>query len=384
MWDYGFFLAKYSGFLPDNIINYQVMPNLLDYELDSYDYELEQELIAQHPSPGRTDSRLMVLDSKTGSTSISSFEFLADYLTPGSLLVANNTRVLPARLEGRKETGGKVEFLLLTPLPLIEPRSLGSVKNAVVECLLKASRRPGPGERITFPAGASFEVLENKFMGRARGELAWSGDLADYFIKHGQVPLPPYIQRNDEDSDYDRYQTVYASEGKLGSVAAPTAGLHFSPRLREKLQWAGFGWAEVTLYVGYGTFSPVRHKDIRQHKMHPEYIEVSEDAATCIAQAMEEGRKIVAVGTTTVRTLESVRAACDRMTFYRGWTDLFIYPGYKFKVIDLLITNFHLPRSSLMMMVSALAGRDNIVRAYQRARQERFRFFSYGDAMLIG
>lgn len=383
---YGLFLFldgkfyRFFGYIP---VNSLLMPDYLNYDLESYYYELDQELIAQHPSPERTDSRLLVLDSRTGSIKTDVFERLADYLDPGSLLVANNTRVLPARLEGQKKTGGRVEFLLLTPLPLIDSQGAGPEKKAVVECLLKASRRIRSGEKIFFPGEVSFRVLENASMGRTTGELFWKGNLADYFIKNGHVPLPPYIQRNDEKADLDRYQTVYSSEDKLGSVAAPTAGLHFSPRMRENLAKAGFGWTEVTLYVGYGTFSPVRDKDIRMHKMHPEYIEVTREAADSIREAKARGQKTVAVGTTTARTLESVHVSQEKMTAYRGWTDLFIYPGYRFREVDQLITNFHLPRSSLMMMVSALAGRENILRAYEQAQQEKFRFFSYGDAMVI-
>lgn len=366
------------------MIKRMVMPDSADYDLNSYDYELEQELIAQHPRAERTESRLLVLDKKSGATKLSMFKALGEHLSPGSLLVANNTRVLPARLQGRKETGGRVEFLLLTPLPLIEPLEQRDGKTAKVECLLRASKRPRPGELILFPHGVSFKVLENSSMGRTRGLLFWTGELADYFIKNGRIPLPPYIQRQAEESDFDRYQTTYASQEKIGSVAAPTAGLHFSPGFREALIRSGFGWAEVTLYVGYGTFSPVRSGDIRQHRMHPEYIEVTGDNAEIIRQARPEGKKIVAVGTTTARTLESLGVPRENPTGYRGITDLFIYPGYRFKVVDQLITNFHLPKSSLMMMVSALAGRENILRAYQKAREEKFRFFSYGDAMLIG
>jgi S-adenosylmethionine:tRNA ribosyltransferase-isomerase len=359
------------------------MPDSADYDLDSYHYELEPELIAQHPKASRTESRLLVLDKKSGRSELSAFKSLGDYLTPGSLLVANNTRVLPARLVGRKETGGKVEFLLLTPLPLIEPVQGKNTKKALVECLLKSSRRPRPGEQIHFSHGVSFKILENSFMGKALGELYWTDDLARYFIENGRVPLPPYIQRPDEQSDHDRYQTVYSSDEKLGSVAAPTAGLHFSPGFRENLIKSGFGWTEVTLYVGYGTFSPVRVKDIREHKMHPEYIEVTDETAGKIFQAKAAGKKITAVGTTTARTLESLGVPQENTAGYRGFTDLFIYPGYRFRVVDQLITNFHLPGSSLMMMVSALAGRENILKAYQKARKEKFRFFSYGDAMLI-
>ncbi len=378
-----FCCEKFYGFFSDNMIKKMVMPDSADYDLNSYDYELEQELIAQHPRAARTESRLLVLDKKSGATRLSLFKSLGEHLSPGSLLVANNSRVLPARLQGRKETGGRVEFLLLTPLPLIEALEQRDGKTAKVECLLRASRSPKPGERITFARGVSFKVLENSSMGRTRGELFWTGDLAEYFIENGRIPLPPYIQRPDEKTDHERYQTVYASDNKLGSVAAPTAGLHFSQEFREKLRRSGLGWANVSLYVGYGTFSPVRVSDIRQHRMHPEYIEVSYESAEMIRQARAAGKKIVAVGTTTARTLESMGVPRENPTGYRGVTDLFIYPGYRFKVVDQLITNFHLPKSSLMMMVSALAGRENILRAYQRAREEKFRFFSYGDAMLI-
>ncbi len=359
------------------------MSNSRDFDLDSYDYELEPELIAQHPPASRTESRLLVLNKKSGAIKLSVFSALKEYLSPGSLLVANNTKVLPARLWGRKETGGRVEFLLLTPLPLIKPETCENGKKTLVECLLKSSRRCKPEEKIFFPGDVIFRVLENAPMGRTKGELFWSGDLGRYFIENGCVPLPPYIQRQDERSDRERYQTVYASDEKLGSVAAPTAGLHFSPGFRETLKESGFDWAEVTLYVGYGTFSPVRVKDIREHKMHPEYIEVPDKTAQKIFQTRSLGKKIVAIGTTTARTLESLVVPQENPAGYRGFTELFIYPGYRFKNIDQLITNFHLPGSSLMMMVSALAGRENILRAYQIARQEKFRFFSYGDAMLI-
>ncbi|MFW5731463.1 MAG: tRNA preQ1(34) S-adenosylmethionine ribosyltransferase-isomerase QueA, partial [Desulfonatronovibrionaceae bacterium] len=298
-------------------------------------------------------------------------------------LVVNNTRVLPARLRGLKDTGGRVEFLLLTPLPLITPAESGSKSRARLECLLKCSRGPRAGSTVHFPDGAQFVVHEHQSMGRCAGEFFWSGNLADYFIRNGNMPLPPYIQRPDRDSDRERYQTVYAAEDKNGSVAAPTAGLHFTPDLREKLERLGFGWAEVTLYVGYGTFSPVRTADIRDHKMHAEYIEVSPENARTVQQAREKGRKVVAVGTTSARTLESLGTQQQILTGYRGWTDLFIYPGYRFKVVDQLITNFHLPKSSLMMMVSALAGRKNILNAYEQAKEQGFRFFSYGDAMFI-
>ncbi|WP_244147342.1 tRNA preQ1(34) S-adenosylmethionine ribosyltransferase-isomerase QueA [Desulfonatronovibrio hydrogenovorans] len=355
----------------------------MDYDLESYDYELPPDLIAQYPCPDRPDSRLMVLDRATGKSTSCRFLDIKEHLVPGSLLVANNTRVLPARLTGKKASGGKVEFLLLTPLPLITPQRDGLEKTALVDCLLKASKHPRPGQWIEFSTDTRFKILERGEMGRARGELRWKGDLVRFFIENGRVPLPPYIQRKDDQNDHDRYQTVYASEDKIGSVAAPTAGLHFSPEFKDELEASGFGWAEVTLYVGYGTFSPVRCRDIREHPMHPEYIEVSPEAASRIREARKAGAKIVGIGTTTARTLESVGVPGEKMTAHQGWTDLFIYPGYKFKVIDQLVTNFHLPRSSLLMMVSALAGRECILNAYNEAGRQGFRFFSYGDAMFI-
>lgn len=359
------------------------MPDAEDFKLESYQYDLDEKLIAQHPCSERSESRLMVLDRQNTTVSLSSFSRLAEHLEPGSLLMVNDTKVLPARINGHKDTGGKVEFLLLTPLPLIKPQESGYEKSAEVECLLKASKRPKIGQKIFFAHGVSFTVLQNLSMGRTKGRLFWTGDLASYFVDCGHVPLPPYIQRPDSHVDADRYQTVYSSNSKLGSVAAPTAGLHFTPGFKDSLIKAGYEWAAVTLYVGYGTFSPVRSSDIRQHKMHPEYIEVSAASAQAVKRARHEGRKVVAVGTTTVRTIESASAQLTNGQGFQGWTDLFIYPGYKFQVVDQLITNFHLPGSSLIMMISALAGREMVMGAYARARDEGFRFYSYGDAMLI-
>ncbi|HCU69547.1 MAG TPA: tRNA preQ1(34) S-adenosylmethionine ribosyltransferase-isomerase QueA, partial [Desulfomicrobium sp.] len=291
--------------------------------------------------------------------------------------------VLPARLIGRKESGGRAEFLLLTPLSLIEPQTgPDGGSTAEVEGLLKASKGPRPGEPLHFD-GLELLVLEKGEFGRSRVRLNWRGELADHFLKLGHIPLPPYIRREDKGEDRDRYQTVYSRDDKLGSVAAPTAGLHFTPEIMAALEARGIRTAEVTLYVGYGTFSPVRCDDIREHVMHAEYAEVPEETAEAIARARAEGRPVVAVGTTTTRTLESMATHLGGIGPFRGWTDIFIRPGYSFKVVDQLITNFHLPRSSLIIMVSTLAGRRRIIDAYTHAVRHGFRFFSYGDAMLI-
>ncbi|WP_291319570.1 tRNA preQ1(34) S-adenosylmethionine ribosyltransferase-isomerase QueA [Desulfonatronospira sp.] len=354
-----------------------------DFDLKNYDYDLDPARIASRPAPGRGESRLLVLDRQGGDIQEARFENIDQYLEPGSLLVVNNSKVLPARLMGRKESSGAVEFLLLTPLPLISPARENGEKKARVECLVRASRRPRPGDWIYFAENVRFRLTKELAQGRAMGDLFWTGDLGDYFVRFGHVPLPPYIKRQDEPQDVQRYQTVYADPDKQGSVAAPTAGMHFTPQLRQRLEDMGCMWAEVCLYVGYGTFSPVKSKDIRQHVMHPEYIEVGLQAARSIRSAQVEGRKVVAVGTTTVRTLESVCRMRGRVEPFTGWTDLYIYPGFRFEAVDQLITNFHLPKSSLLIMVSAFTGRQKIFYSYKYARDEGFRFFSYGDAMFI-
>lgn len=354
-----------------------------DVDLNSYDYELDPARIASRPSPGRSGSRLMVLDRKSSELQDERFENIDRHLEPGSLLVVNNSKVLPARLMGRKESSGAVEFLLLTPLPLISPAEENGEKKARVECLVRVSRRPRPGDWLYFEENVRFRFMQDLDQGRVEGELYWTGDLGDFFVRFGHVPLPPYIKRQDEPEDVKRYQTVYADPEKQGSVAAPTAGMHFTPQLCQKLRDIGCQWAEICLYVGYGTFSPVKTRDIRQHVVHPEYIEVGEQAAESIRSARAEGRKVVAVGTTTVRTLESVCKLKGRVEPFTGWTDLYIYPGFRFEAVDQLITNFHLPKSSLLLMVSAFAGRRKILYSYQYARDKNFRFFSYGDAMFI-
>lgn len=354
-----------------------------EFNLQSYDFDLPESQIAQDPAERRGASRLLVLDRASGDLRDCMFADIAELLPRDALLVVNNTKVLPARLIGRKESGGKAEFLLLTPLSLIEPETdPDGMSTAEVQGLLKASKGPRPGERLQFD-GLELLVLEKGEFGRSRVRLRWRGELADHFLKQGHIPLPPYIRREDTREDRDRYQTVYSREDKLGSVAAPTAGLHFTPQIMAALADRGIRTAEVTLYVGYGTFSPVRCDDIREHVMHAEYAEVPEETAGAIARARAEGRPVVAVGTTTTRTLESMATHLGEIGPFRGWTDIFIRPGYSFKVVDQLITNFHLPRSSLIIMVSTLAGRRQIIDAYNHAVRHGFRFFSYGDAMLI-
>lgn len=362
-----------------------------DFLLTGYDYELPEDRIAQHPPETRGLSRLLVLDRTAGALTHARFADLADHLPEGALLVANNSKVLPARLLGHRPTGGKVEFLLLTPLPLVTPLAATAHSGGVepgwsvaeVEGLLRASKPLRPGDELAFGEDIRVEVVRKGDFGRSTVLLHWRGELAALFAREGHLPLPPYIRRADGDEDRDRYQTVFAREDRLGSVAAPTAGLHFTPALRETLAARGHGWAEVTLYVGYGTFSPVRCADIREHAMHREYVEVTRETVDAVARAKAEGRPVVAVGTTSCRVLEGVTAACGRLEAFTGWTDIFMYPGYDFKVVDHLITNFHLPESSLLMLVSAFAGRERVLAAYREAIDEGYRFFSYGDAMLL-
>lgn len=356
-----------------------------DFRLSSYSYELPQDRIAQSPAQKRDASRLLVLERATGRTTIDAFASLPGFIPEGALLVANNSKVLPARVYGTKDSGGRVEFLLLTPLPLIvpgEPDGHGYL-HAEVEGLLRASKAPKPGQIVTISPDFGLTVLERGEFGKSRVRLHWRGELASLFRDLGHYPLPPYIRRPDTPEDAERYQTVYAREEKLGSVAAPTAGLHFTPEVREALARRGASWAEVTLYVGYGTFSPVREPDIRDHRMHKEYIEVPQATADAVAEAKAQGRPVVAVGTTSVRALEGAYAATGDISAYDGWTDIFILPNRRLKLVNIMLTNFHLPESSLLIMVSAVVGREKILNAYSVALTSGFRFFSYGDAMLI-
>ena len=353
-----------------------------DHRLDAYGYDLPEELIARHPGE-RGASRLMLLKRGKGHAH-HMFAELPELLPAGALLVANNSRVFPARLMGRRLSGGNIACLLLTPLPLIRPVAEGSACKAEVDALLKPARPARPGFSFTLDGGIAATVLEKGEFGHCRLRLEWTGDLQSLLERHGRLPLPPYLRREAGESDRSRYQTVYASPDKTGSVAAPTAGLHFTPALCGLLLERGFAWTEITLHVGYGTFSPVRERDIRRHILHGEYVEISADAAAAVNQARREGRPVVAVGTTSARALEgvaalhggSLEARADRIS-------LFIRPGHAFQIVSGLITNFHLPGSTLLMLVSALAGRRAVLEAYRDAVREKYAFFSYGDAMLI-
>lgn len=354
-----------------------------DFLLKSYDFELPENQIAQCPAEMRHGSKLMVLDRQTGDTEVMNFTDIVDLLPDGALLVANNSKVIPARIFGKKPTGGRVEFLLLTPLPLIEPVPVPGGYKAHAKGLLRASKGPKPGDIIHFDCGMTLKVKGKGKFGLSEVELEWKGDLKSIFEKCGNIPLPPYIRRAADETDNERYQTLYACDEKAGSVAAPTAGLHFSEEINRKLKDRGIERAEVTLYVGYGTFSPVRAEDIRDHEMHSEYIEIPEETSEAIRKAKSEGRQVIAVGTTSARTLEGAFMQTGEIAEFKGETDIFIYPGFEFKVVDKMLTNFHLPESSLVMMISALAGRENVLNAYKKAIDNNFRFFSYGDSMYI-
>ncbi len=360
-----------------------------DYLRASYQFDLPEDLIAQYPPEQRGASRLMVMPrALQNDFKHTQFSELGQYIPSDCLLIVNNSRVLQARLLGTRSSGGKVEFLLLTPLPLVTADAMPLEHKdgwyaAEASGLVRAGGRVNDGDEFLFGAGICVKVLESGPFGQRRVLLSWRGDLAEAFAATGHIPLPPYIKRSDDDEDQTRYQTIFARSDKTGSVAAPTAGLHFTETLHNDLISHGCEWAEVTLYVGYGTFSPVRSDDIRSHRMHREYIEVPESTANAIAKAKAEKRPIIAVGTTSVRALEGVAELCGKVQPFAGWTDIFLYPGRGFKVVDGIITNFHLPESSLIMMVSAFAGRERILNAYAKAVEQGYRFFSYGDAMLI-
>ena len=358
-----------------------------DFDLNSYDFNLPEELIAQFPSPTRTNSRLLVfnLHDQNPKLEHTTFEQIPKYLPKDALLVANNCKVLPARLVGMRETGGKVEFLLLTPIKLlkIEQPDQDGFSHARAFGLIKMGAKLKIGMTITFGPHLKITILDVGSFGHVEIRLSFQGDLTKIFYSLGQIPLPPYIKRPSEEIDLSRYQTVYANDDKIGAVAAPTAGLHFTNELKSSLEALGFTWAYVTLYVGYGTFSPVRCQDIRDHSMHSEYVEISKETAQSINLAKKEGRPIIAIGTTSLRALEGVAQALGTIQEYHGLCDIFLYPGKSVQIIDGLITNFHLPKSSLLMLVSTLVGREKILNIYQEAINLRYRFFSYGDAMLI-
>lgn len=349
------------------------------YDLKFYDYDLPEELIAQTPAGSRDGSRLLALDRQTGRVAHHRFRDLGAFLKAGDLLVVNDTRVVPARLHGCKQTGGRVEVLVLDPY---KPRETAWSEG--YECLIKSSKPLKVGSTLELRENIEVKVLETTMNGRAKLLFPQERDIMDILAAWGEVPLPPYIKREastPEVRDTQWYQTVYA--GSPGAVAAPTAGLHFTTPLLDTLRSSGVEMAAVTLHVGYGTFSPIRTQDLRHHTMHSEQVEISEDTAAKIRKAGELGRRIIAVGTTVVRAIEWAALKTEILQAFSGPCDHYIYPGYAFKVVDAMITNFHLPQSSLILLVSAFAGRENILRAYETAVSHGYRFFSYGDAMLI-
>ena len=335
-----------------------------------YYYELPQELIAQDPLEDRSSSRLMVLDKETGAVSHHVFREITSFLNPGDCLVLNNTRVIPARLMGaREETGGAVEVLLLK-------RRTGDVW----ECLVKPGKKARPGTRLVFGDGLLHAQVEDVVEdGNRLIRFFYDGIWEEVLDRLGEMPLPPYITHKLQDRN--RYQTVYARFD--GSAAAPTAGLHFTPKLLQQIEDMGVDLAYVTLHVGLGTFRPVKVENVKEHHMHSEYYQVSAEAAEKINRTKKNGGRVICVGTTSCRTVESAADENGQVEAGCGDTDIFIYPGYRFKVLDALITNFHLPESTLVMLVSALAGREHVLAAYEEAVKERYRFFSFGDAMLI-
>ena len=337
---------------------------------DDFDFELPEELIAQEPILKRDSSRLMVVDKKTGSISHHVFTDIVDLLNKGDVLVLNDTKVIPARLFGIKEnTNAHIEVLLLN-----------NIENNIWSCLVKPGKRVKDGTIISFGDGLlKAKCLEVDDEGIRKIEFKYDGIFMEILDKLGTMPLPPYIKTKLKDKD--RYQTVYAKN--IGSAAAPTAGLHFTKELLEKIKNKGIIICYVTLHVGLGTFRPVKVEDVSKHKMHSEYYEMNEETANILNKAKEEGRRIISVGTTSVRVLETVMNKYNYFCKCSGWTDIFIYPGYKFKAIDNLITNFHLPKSTLIMLVSALASREIILNAYKEAVKEKYRFFSFGDSMFI-
>ena len=340
--------------------------------LHDFYYDLPEELIAQDPLADRSSSKLMVLDKKTGRTEHRIFKDIIEYLNPGDCLVINDTKVIPARLIGKKEgTGAAIEVLLLK-------RKEDMVNTW--EVLVKPGKKAKPGTRISFGDGKLVgEIIDIVEEGDRLIHFSFDGIFEEILDELGQMPLPPYITHKLEDKN--RYQTVYAKHE--GSAAAPTAGLHFTNELLAEIEAKGVKIARVTLHVGLGTFRPVKVENILDHHMHSEYYEISEEAADIINSVKQSGGRIIAVGTTSTRTLESVADTHGCIKPCRGWTDIFIYPGYEFKAIDCLITNFHLPESTLIMLVSALAGKDNVMAAYMEAVENRYRFFSFGDAMFI-
>lgn len=332
-------------------------------KLSEFDYELPEELIAKYPVVPRHAARLMVLNRKDQSIKHDTFINLPNYLEEGDLLVFNDTKVLPARLYGKKPTGGKVEIVLTD---FIKPDEWKA---------LVGGKKIKPGLIVEIAPDFRIEILEHIEGGSFRVKLLGKEPLK-LLDKYGHIPIPPYLKREEEPIDREYYQTIFAKE--KGSVAAPTASLHFSEELMEKLKEKGIEFAFITLHVSYGTFKPVKVENIEEHRVDPEYVKIPPETVEKIKETKKRGRRVIAVGTTVVRTLET-----SPYEPFEGWTDLYIYPGYKFKVVDAMITNFHLPKSSLLILVSAFAGKDFILKAYREAVKKRYRFYSYGDGMLI-
>ena len=339
-------------------------------KLADFDFELPRELIAQYPAERRDSSRLLVLHRDKGRLEHKKFHEVADYLKPEDALVINQTRVFPARLFGiNRQNGAKSEVFLLR-----------NTEDTVWEVLLKPKKKNPSGSTILFEQGRlSCEVLESNHSGATLARFDYAGDIFDLLEKIGNTPLPPYIKREADLKDKDRYQTVYARE--RGAVAAPTTGLHFTEELLGKIKAKGVKVIPITLHIGWGTFRPVRAININEHKMEQEYFEIGDEAKEQIDSARKSGGRVFAVGTSVVRALETM--AGDKNKALKGWTDKFIHPPYDFKMVDGLITNFHLPKSTLFLLVSAFAGKELILKAYQEAIREKYRFYSYGDAMLI-
>lgn len=339
-------------------------------KVEEFDYNLPEELIAQVPLAQRDSSRLLVLDKKTGDIEHKHFSNIIDYLNPGDTLVLNDTKVLPARLIGvKEETGAVIEILLLK-----------NTEKDNWECLVKPARRVKVGTIVSFGDGKlKAKCIKEMDEGIRHFTFIYEGIFLEILESLGTMPLPPYI--HEKLNDQSRYQTVYAKE--VGSAAAPTAGLHFTEELLQKIKEKGINIAYVTLHVGLGTFRPVSVETIEEHEMHSEYYHMTKEVAELLTKTKENGKRIIAVGTTSTRTLETIMTKYNKFTECSGWTNIFIYPGYEFKAIDCLSTNFHLPKSTLVMLVSALAGKDNILNAYKTAVKEKYRFFSFGDAMFI-
>ncbi len=338
-------------------------------KLSEFNYYLPEELIAQTPIEKRDESRLMVLDKETGQIEHKTFKDIINYLEPGDCLVRNNTKVIPARLYGKKETGANVEFVLLK-----------NIEGDIWEAMVRPGNKLHQGAKVIFGDGLlKAEILDSLPDGTRKVQFSYDGIFNEILDKIGLMPLPPYIHESLKDND--RYQTVYAKYD--GSAAAPTAGLHFTNELLKQIEEKGIDIANVTLHVGIGTFRPVKEENIEEHHMHTEHYYIKEEDAEKINKAKKAGKRVIAVGTTSCRTIETIADENGFVKACEGDTGIYIYPGYKFKCLDALITNFHLPESTLLMLVSALAGKENIMNAYEEAVKEKYKFFSFGDAMFI-